>query len=403
MMPYPRTANEILIVHFVKSKKMSQLNYEPAIINFYQKNASKLLSNEEIMEICQKKISSSEFWICKQLVLEICKKEKIIFGFPEGILFTELNFHVFVGRFWGNKVFSYPISDFLKIEANNKTHFPPQYGLFKIDGVELKTESNIPFNITLYDELKLEIEEVQYEAIAEEKRMIAEKERIEEENRRKRLVSYQDSALLEFDTDGNGEIDLIKNDFNDLLSSNQKQIIDIDKKHVHEFVKISNFIKTKRSNIQNIFESIRETSNVVQLVDVYGLLKNQIHTYELLVFHSINMIGALLSEDLITFYEIHESFDKLGIFNSNWENEVSEKLKNIGDKISDLMYSIHDMEQNMVNELRELNYTTSHSFKELNVAVTKQLNQVNSSIKMNNLLTGIQTYQLYKINKNTKR
>ena len=114
------------------------------------------------------------------------------------------------------------------------------------------------------------------------------------------------------------------------------------------------------------------------------------------------MIGALVSEDLITFYEIYESFDKLGMFNSNWENEVSEKLTNIGDKLDDLMYSIYNMEQNIVSELSHLSYVTQESFEDLNRSVTSQLKEVESSINTNNLLTGIQAYQLYKINKNTR-
>ena len=114
------------------------------------------------------------------------------------------------------------------------------------------------------------------------------------------------------------------------------------------------------------------------------------------------MIGALVSEDLITFYEIYESFDKLAIFNSNWENEVSEKLTNIGDKLDDLMYSIHNMEHSIISELSNLSYVTQESFEELNRSVTSQLRDVQSSINTNNLLTGIQAYQLYKINKNTK-
>jgi len=114
------------------------------------------------------------------------------------------------------------------------------------------------------------------------------------------------------------------------------------------------------------------------------------------------MIGALVNEDLITFYEIYESFDKLGIYNSNWENEVSEKLANIEDKFDDLMYSIYQMESNIVNEISNLSYITQESFKELNLSVTSQLKEVESSINTNNLLSAIQTYQLYKINKNTK-
>ena len=210
------------------------------------------------------------------------------------------------------------------------------------------------------------------------------------------------SWLSEFDKDGNGEIDLVANDFFKLLTKNQKRVIEIDKNYIHQFVKVSNFIKTKKENIQIIFESIRDTSSQEELEIRVNLLKNQIHSYELLVFHSINMIGALVSEDLITFYEIYESFDKLSMFNSNWENEVSEKLTNIGDKLDDLMYSIYNMEQNIVSELSHLGYVTQESFEDLNRSVTSQLKEVESSINTNNLLTGIQAYQLYKINKNTK-
>jgi archaellum component FlaC len=104
------------------------------------------------------------------------------------------------------------------------------------------------------------------------------------------------------------------------------------------------------------------------------------------------------------------------MFNSNWESEVSENLSNIGyklddigdklddigDKLNDLMYSINGMEQNIVSELSKLSYITQGSFEELNRSVTSQLREVESSINTNNLLTGIQTYQLYKINKNIK-
>jgi hypothetical protein len=48
--------------------------------------------------------------------------------------------------------------------------------------------------------------------------------------------------------------------------------------------------------------------------------------------------------------------------------------------------------------LEELNSTTEESVQLLKDG----LDSVNSSIKINNLLTGIQTHQMYRINKNTK-
>jgi len=212
------------------------------------------------------------------------------------------------------------------------------------------------------------------------------------------------TSISELDKDNNGEVDLIDGEgFNKLLNKHQKSITEIDKNYIQKFVKISMYLKTKKKNTQQIFESISETRNEKELDELMSLLKNQIHTYELLVFHSLSMITSLVENDLITFYEIYESFDQVGVFNSNWENEVSNKLSDIGDGIRDLMYSINTMEYNIINSLDNLTYSTQESFGELNKSISSQLSSIDSSININNLLTGIQTYQVYKVNQNTKR
>jgi hypothetical protein len=232
-------------------------------------------------------------------------------------------------------------------------------------------------------------------------------ERIKKE--KEQLKESKNTILQKLDSDNNGEIDLIDNDFPKLLSKYQKQIIGIDKNYIHQFVKISNYISTKKNNIQQIFLSIEKINSNTDLKNRINLIKNQIHTYELLIFHSLNMIEALVSEDLITFYEIYEKFDKIGIFNSNWENEVSNNLKTInsnlsslGNKLDALLGSIAKMEENIVSEIGQLNYSTQESFGELNDSLTSSLKSINSSIDVNNLFTAINTYQLYKINKQTK-
>jgi len=225
-----------------------------------------------------------------------------------------------------------------------------------------------------------------------------------EEKRLIELNKLQTNIISELDKDNNGQIDLIDGEsFVKILNKNQISILEVDKNYIQKFVKISIYLKTKKNNTQKIFESISETKNDEELIELVNLLKNQIHTYELLVFHSINMVTSLVDSDLITFYEIYECFDKLGVFNSNWENEVSDKLTDIKFGIKDLMYSIYQMENKIVNSIDNLTYTTQESFMDLTNSVEKQLSSIDSSIKFNNLLTGIQTYQMYKINQNTKR
>ena len=210
----------------------------------------------------------------------------------------------------------------------------------------------------------------------------------------------QNSKINELDKNKDGQIDLIDdNSFYKLLNKNQKMIIEVDKNYIQKFVKISLYLKTKKLNIQKIFDSIKETKNEKELNELIHLLRNQIHTYDLLVFHSISMITSLVNSELITFYEIHECFDKLGVFNSNWENDVSNKLSNIGDGIKELMYSIAEMESRIVESIDNLTYVTEDSFKDLNDSIELELSSINSSIGFNNLLTTIQTYQMYKFNR----
>ena len=212
------------------------------------------------------------------------------------------------------------------------------------------------------------------------------------------LENSKKSIISELDKDNNNEIDLIDGDtFNKLLNNYQKNIIEIDKNFIQKFVKISIYLKTKRSNTQLLFESIKKINHENDFNELVSLLKNQINTYELLVFHSISMITSLVDGDLITFYEIYESFDQLGVFNSNWENEVSNKLSDIGNGIRDLMYSINNMEYKIVNSINNLNYMTQSSFLELNMSVNSKLKKIDSKMDYNNILLGLQTYKRYNI------
>ena len=210
--------------------------------------------------------------------------------------------------------------------------------------------------------------------------------------------------LNKFDNAGQGKLELLDvNDVQRIIQNNQKKIAEFDKKYIHQFVKIINYIKAKERNVLQIHSLIKTIENNNELTDSMNQIENQKHLHDILVFHALNMITALLDDDFLTFYEIYETLDKLNIFNSNWENEVSEKLTFIGNKLNDLMLAIYNMEQNITMELGRLTYLTQESFAHLNSSVSNQLRDVQSSIDFNNLLTVVQSYQLNNINKHTKK
>ena len=106
-------------------------------------------------------------------------------------------------------------------------------------------------------------------------------------------------------------------------------------------------------------------------------------------------------------------FDELNVFNSKWEKELSRKLDRIKEEISNTNNILNegfkklsdDMYNNTLSinkSLDKLTYITKESIKNLTSRMDKRLESINSSVQTNNLLTLINTYQTYKINKNTK-
>ena len=220
-----------------------------------------------------------------------------------------------------------------------------------------------------------------------------------ENSRLNNLKKSHNKILFELDKDGNGEVDVVEgNDFDKLLKKHQKSILKIDRNYIQKFVKVSSYLKLKKENIQSIFNSIKYTQDKVELNEYVDILKDEIHTYNLILFNSLNMIVSLVEDDMITFYEIYEMFDNINMFDSKHEKDVSQKLTNIGDGLKDLMYEIRDMGNKISNSIQELSYVTEESTRML----SNSLGEINSSLDTNNLLTMIQTYQTYKINQNTK-
>jgi len=218
----------------------------------------------------------------------------------------------------------------------------------------------------------------------------------EELKKLRTLKESQSNVLKELDKDGNGQVDVVEgNDFNSLLKKHQKSIVEIDRNYVQEFVKVSSYLKTKKENIQSIFNSIKDTPNQEVLNEYVEILKDEIHSYNLILLNSLKMIVSLVEDDMITFYEIYEVFDTLNIFDSKHEKDISQKLRNIGDGIEDLMYEVRSMGDHISNSIQELSDITEESNRQL----TNQLSEIDSTMKIGNLINTINTYQNYKTNR----
>ena len=205
---------------------------------------------------------------------------------------------------------------------------------------------------------------------------------------------------MDLDQDNNGQLDFIEggDDYLTLLKKHQSKIVEIDRTYIQQFIKVSNYLTQKKQNLQVIFERLKDSVNQSQLDELGEILKQEIHTYNIILLNSLHMINSLVEDDMITFYDIYEKFDKLNMFTSNWENQVTEKLDEVNLNLVELMKELRDVGERIVGSIDNLSYITEESTRQL----TSKMEEIDSTLKVGNFINVIQTYQMYKVNKNTK-
>ena len=357
-------------------------------------NENNILSNDDVIKLTNGLFSGIlgkwGNWKIKQN-----KKKKVLFGLKSGVLFYEKEVLIIINK---NKVQdlnynskTYPFIEYIKLEGN---YLKVRYG-YEWYTIQLSSYDR-GFFVKFFKNYKVKLREKNKKKTDRQTKI--------NENKKQKLIKNISLLVEKFDKDDNGIIDIIEtnDEFNKLFKNHQKTILskskEFNQNYTHQLVKVGNYLDNKRKNLQLIFDSIKKIEEQSQLIEYSEILENEIHSYNLLLLNSLQLIVSLIDDNQIIFYNIYEKFDKLNLYNSNWENEVLERLSKINSNLKGLMYEIRDMGDRIVNSIEDLSYITEESTKMLD----NRLGEINSSIKTNNLLTLIQTYQTYKINKNTK-
>jgi hypothetical protein len=442
---------------------MGEIDLSEELQDFYEKNKhEKSIRNwEETLKKSKGFLSSNflKFNVIgnginpesKIVFTSINSNDEFIFSFRQDVILVYKTYFLFRGSsIYNNQIF-YKInySNYGDVEIDYKKTLGKEYPILKCKKQDFYSDSMIQddhlrlfneFDFIIKKRLKEE-ENIKEDKLKEQERLKEEQRKKQEEQKRqkylnekekkseeKRLKNLERKKILqegitkfikEFDSDKDGIIDFNQggDDFMNLLKKHQKTIIQVDQNHITKLIQVSNYLKTKRGNIQTQFEKIKNSRNSKQLNEFTGILKNQIDTFNLLNYNSLIMIISLVEGDLITFNEIYLTFDKLNIFNSNWENQVSDNLNNIDSKLDEVIYSINKMELSIVNEIlgmsimnqvqmnrlnknvKEGNMMIDENLSRLNSSLSSNLKSINSTIKVGNLISTINTYQNYKTNR----
>jgi hypothetical protein len=215
--------------------------------------------------------------------------------------------------------------------------------------------------------------------------------------------------------------------FQSNIFSKYLEIIEVkNDKEIMNLTRFVNFI-IKEEKVYS-----RQISNLFNKLDKGNLMENELNTLKIKkqnlisFYNSFHIMYQSLNFGKMGLYmRVYLELESIGIFNTLFEKTVMENLNSMNKHLQKLNNTLVEVGKsisttndylsllnNNMYELKlsvdETNYNLhdiSESIQEGN-GLLRQGNDLmdglNSKVGLNNLLTGIQTYQLYKINKNTK-
>jgi len=252
---------------------------------------------------------------------------------------------------------------------------------------------------------------------------------------REGLIKIKTEISNELDKNNNGIPDILESSpFDIMFEKNQKLITDKEKEFsddfCYKFVKLSSFLCYKKESIIEFYSELLSNIDLFLEIDfletvtmsesdlcdsievaidhqsyldkvetINKSLQDQIHLYNQLLLHSLNMISCLLDNKRILFYKIYNIFDEYGVFNSALENLLSQQLENINTNLIDVSEGISKMDKNMTRGFNVL----TRSVDDMNQSVNKHLKNMNSKLIYSNLVQTINTYQNYRSRQELKK
>ena len=239
-----------------------------------------------------------------------------------------------------------------------------------------------------------------------------------ETSRKETLQKNKDSFFLEFDQNDNGKIDILEEKgFDDFLKRNQKAIVAVDRKLIQDFVKLSKFLRDKQANLVKVFSLIRDAKTNSSIKEFKETFEVQHYSYAVSLFEAYRMLLALIQDDMITFYEIHDEFESMRAFEAQWQKDLNTMRKDLSDikelnevtvkTLLKISYQIFTMERTMIKGFNMINSTLTEGFnalndnlsainqniKIMNKSLTNELKGINNKLWWNNLFQTVQIYQ----------
>ena len=130
------------------------------------------------------------------------------------------------------------------------------------------------------------------------------------------------------------------------------------------------------------FDSLLSVGHVFK-----GTYENYNKTLEYYKNIAKTMVIFYLNDNKISYFEIHQAFEKLGVFDSTWQKNLMSKMSNIESNLNRISHDLTQMNNNFEQLINQ------------SEKITSELQAINSSVKTGNMIQAISAYQLWRINR----
>lgn len=170
-----------------------------------------------------------------------------------------------------------------------------------------------------------------------------------------------------YDADNNNKLDIAETSNIELIiKQKQTSIREIEhqenRNYLKDFSKINIFLDSFKKQIIDDYKDIQDFCKIENNVTLTAAqlkietFERDITLYKALMSSLVLMISNLVNDDLISFYKLYEIFDKLSVFESNYEKKVIQGFKESANLTKQLIQATHDSRDAIENALTDIGY-----------------------------------------------
>lgn len=170
-----------------------------------------------------------------------------------------------------------------------------------------------------------------------------------------------------YDADDNNDLDVAETSNIELfIKKKQPAIRKIEKQenrnYLKDFTKINIFLDSFQKQLVNDYDCIQgfcEIENKISLSDAQQSIEtfeSNITSYKALMSSLVLMISNLVNDDLVSFFKLYDIFDKLSVFESNYEKKVIQGFRDNAKLTTQLIEATHESRDVIERAINEVGY-----------------------------------------------